>query len=207
MEVPGGNSNKLVVFLCEALGTAFLLMAVNFGGLSGNTPLVVALTVTGFAQMVGPISGGHFNPAITIAMFIKELGQPTNNVTWDYNALFAVGIILSQLVGGIIGVCIVALSVDTRKNETALSVPDINFITQLCPACGCNDGGNFLFKVFWVEMIMTFLFATLVLCIVKHNGSRDMPVNAIAIGFGLYTSISIAGPISGGCINPIVAII
>jgi len=32
--------------------------------------------------MLGPISGGHFNPAITMGMFIKELGKPTNNVTW-----------------------------------------------------------------------------------------------------------------------------
>ena len=31
MEVPGGTDNKIVVCLCEMLGTAFLLLAVNWG--------------------------------------------------------------------------------------------------------------------------------------------------------------------------------
>lgn len=49
MEVPGGTDNKIVVCLCELLGTCFLLIAVNWGGTSGNTPIAVGLTVMGFA--------------------------------------------------------------------------------------------------------------------------------------------------------------
>lgn len=74
MEVPGGIENKLVVCLCEMMGTAALLLAVNLGNTSSNTPICVGLTVFGMAQMFGPISGGHFNPAVTLGMFIKELG-------------------------------------------------------------------------------------------------------------------------------------
>lgn len=95
MEVPGGHDNKIVVCFCELLGTAFLLIAVNWGGTSNNTPIAVGLTVMGFAQMLGPISGGHFNPAITMGMFIKELGKPTNNVTWVQNLIYAIIIIIS----------------------------------------------------------------------------------------------------------------
>ena len=54
---------------------------------------------------------------------------------------------------------------------------------------------------------MTFLFASTVIAIVKHNGSKDMPVNAIAIGLSLYTAIMIAGGLSGGAINPAVALV
>jgi len=62
-------------------------------------------------------------------------------------------------------------------------------------------------KVMWVEMFMTFLFVSVVLATVKHNGSKDMPVNAIAIGTSLYTVIMIASGLSGGAINPAVAIV
>lgn len=62
-------------------------------------------------------------------------------------------------------------------------------------------------KVMWVEIFMTFLFVSVVIAIVKHNGSKDMPVNAIAIGTSLYTAIMIASGLSGGAINPAVALV
>jgi hypothetical protein len=36
MEVPGGEKNKILVCLYEALGTCFLLIAINWGCDSGN---------------------------------------------------------------------------------------------------------------------------------------------------------------------------
>lgn len=208
MEIPGGVDNKCVVCLCELMGTAFLLIAVNWGGTSANTPISVGLTVFGMAQVFGPISGGHFNPAVTIGMFIKELGKTTNNVSWAVNLGFAALIITSQIVGAIVGVTITALAMNLNQSDAPmLPVGPTNYITQLCPAGGCNDGGKYLSKVFWVEILMTFLFVSVVLQIVKHNGSQDMPVNALAIGITLYTSISIASGLSGGCINPAVGLI
>ena len=208
MEVPGGYDNKLVVCICEMLGTAFLLIGVNWGGTTGNTPIAVGLIVMGMAQMVGPISGGHFNPAVTMGMFVKELGKPTNHVSWKQNLVFALIIILSQIAGGILGVLIVplGLKLETRI-DTQLPTPPTNYITQLCPAHGCDDHGQHLTKVFWVEIFMTFFFVSTVIAIVKHNGSKDMPVNAIAIGISLYTTIMIAGGLSGGAINPAVGLV
>jgi len=58
-----------------------------------------------------------------------------------------------------------------------------------------------------VEFMMTFLFVTFVLQIVKHNGAKDMPVNALAIGVGLFTTVQIASGISGGAINPAVGLV
>lgn len=211
MEVPGGTSNKIVVCLCELMGTAFLIIAVNWGHTSNgglNTPVSVGLTVFGMAQIFGPISGGHFNPAVTMGMFIKELGQPTNNVSWGYNLIFAIGIIMCQLIGAILGVTIVSLGMSLSEVPGQTTIPASGaYITQLCPAGGCDDEGKYLSKVFWVEILMTFMFVSVVLQIVKHNGSADMPVNALAIGITLYTSISIAAGISGGCINPAVGTI
>jgi hypothetical protein len=45
MEVPGGSKNKFFVLVSELLGTSFIMMAVNWGGVSDATPQCVGLTV------------------------------------------------------------------------------------------------------------------------------------------------------------------
>ena len=72
MEVPGGKSNKVWVLVSELLGTSMLAAAANWGGCSNGVPICVGLVIFIMAQVFGPISGGHFNPAVTIAMMIKH---------------------------------------------------------------------------------------------------------------------------------------
>jgi hypothetical protein len=45
MEVPGGHKNKFFVLVSELIGTAFLMMAVNWGGVSDATPQCVGFTL------------------------------------------------------------------------------------------------------------------------------------------------------------------
>jgi glycerol uptake facilitator-like aquaporin len=77
MEVSGGKNNKLIVCLYEALGTCFLLIAINWGSDSGTKAVgyqseVVAVIIFGCIINFGPISGAHFNPALTVGVLIKE---------------------------------------------------------------------------------------------------------------------------------------
>lgn len=69
MEVPGGYDNKLLVCVNELLGTAMLLIAVNWSG--GN---VVGVCLTLYANIIifGSVSGGHFNPAVTAGVLIRQ---------------------------------------------------------------------------------------------------------------------------------------
>jgi glycerol uptake facilitator-like aquaporin len=93
----------------EGLGTAFLLAAVVGSGImaaklaGGNGALALLcntlptgaiLTVLIFA--LGPVSGAHFNPAVTLAF----LGR--REITWRSASLY----IVSQVLGGIIGVLV-----------------------------------------------------------------------------------------------------
>ncbi len=57
--------SKLAV---EFIGT-FILVFVIFA--SGH-PLVIGLTLAAIIFLGGAISGGHFNPAVTVASFIKK---------------------------------------------------------------------------------------------------------------------------------------
>lgn len=98
MEVPGASRNKFFVLWSEMVGTAFLMIAVNWGGTSSRTPLAVGLTVTIMAQMFGSISGGHFNPAVTIGMMIKHRHD---NVR--FGICFGISMIIFQFAGAGIG--------------------------------------------------------------------------------------------------------
>ena len=53
MEVPGGFNNKFFVLMSELIGTAFVMMAVNWGGVSDATPQCVGLTVFVLIQIFG----------------------------------------------------------------------------------------------------------------------------------------------------------
>merc|ERR1719473_556857 len=113
MEVPGGIDNKLMVCICEVIGTAFLLIAVNLGSVTGPTPFCVGFTVFAMATIIGPVSGGHMNPAVTLGMYIKH-STGTNAVQ---NAIYMVIIICSQLIGAMLGVTLSAMALDGTKNE------------------------------------------------------------------------------------------
>lgn len=93
----------------EALGTAFLLIAVVGSGIMADTlsggnvglALLANSTATGFALYVlittlGPISGAHFNPAVTVAFALMRQISP----------VMAAAYIAVQIVAGIIGVWI-----------------------------------------------------------------------------------------------------
>ena len=93
--------------IAEALGTAFLLAAVVGSGImaaklsGGNAALALLCNTlpTGAILIVlilalGPVSGAHFNPAVTLAFLCR------GRLSWRTAALYAA----SQIVGGIAGV-------------------------------------------------------------------------------------------------------
>ena len=102
MEVPGAGRNKFFVLWSEMVGTAFLLLAVNWGGTSSHTPLCVGLTVAVMAQMFGSISGDHFNPAVTVGMMIKHRHDDV-----PFGIVYGEVIMLFQFIGAAFG-CILS---------------------------------------------------------------------------------------------------
>lgn len=117
-------------------------------------------------------------------------------------------IIVSQILGAMLGSAISLMGFPLSPQKgTKLPSAGGHYLTQLCPANGCNDGGELMMQTIIVEFFMTFLFVTFVLQIVKHNGAKDVPINALAIGIALYTCIQTAAGISGGCINPAIGIV
>jgi len=105
---------KLRIFLAEFVGTAVLAMAIVGSGVMATnltkdvglqlfivafaTVLILAVLV----QMLGPVSGAHFNPAVTVGSFINK----------SISALTAINYVLTQFIGAFIGVVIANVMFD-----------------------------------------------------------------------------------------------
>ena len=69
METPKGHENKLYPLLYEFIGTAILCTAVLTSAGSG---VAVCFTLFIILILTGPVSGGHINPAVTMAVFFER---------------------------------------------------------------------------------------------------------------------------------------
>jgi len=102
-----GLGRKMQKLLAEGLGTAFLLIGVVGSGImgaalaDGNT--AIALLANAIATgcilfviitILGPISGAHFNPAVTLAFVLRR----------QMHVRDAVPYVIVQVIGGILGV-------------------------------------------------------------------------------------------------------
>lgn len=199
MEVDGGSDTKCLVCLYEALGTAILVAAVN---LSGPNPAAVGVALFAIAMFLGPVSGGHVNPAVTIAVWIKKGCSQLP---------FALMIIASQLIGACLG-CLIAFGVNHKQEE--IWVPGV---ARLCPPdmMAHKESGittcapyNELagFNMLLAEIIGTFIFISVIMSVKFYNGAMDV-LNALTVGGTLFGVICLAGPVSGAAINPAVGLV
>ena len=72
MENPTARNHKFIVFLYEALGTAFLLYAINMQNGFGFGVFGIAFTIFACILIGGPITGGHYNPAVSLGVFVTD---------------------------------------------------------------------------------------------------------------------------------------
>lgn len=156
----------------------------------------------------GPVSGGHFNPAVSTAVLVKE---GMSNLT--KHIVYYLLIISAQIIGAIVGVCLVALS-QQKDSDLKTIFPGI---ALLCPGVmptridetkdiicsNWNSAGS----VFMVEMIVTFIFTNVILTVKYHFGSKELLINAASIGTTLFAMIVVTGELTGGCLNPAIGLV
>ena len=187
------GANTVTTAVAEAVGTFFLTLTIiavaisaSLGKPVAGSPygsvavalgggFVLAATVAGF----GPVSGAHFNPAVTVGLAVNR------RCPWRY----VPGYLAAQLAGGI-GAALVAWAV---FGPPARSIAHLGATS---PAPGVSAGG-----VLAIEAIVTFLFVVVVTS-VATNPKVAAPATSLSIGLGLCASILIAGPVSGAAVNP-----
>ena len=103
MEVPQAKGKLSTVMGYEFLGTAMLVYAVN---VSCGFPLaVVGITGTLWIciMIMGPITGGHCNPAVSIGVLFASK-KPMEEIE------YFIKIVISQLLGGFFGLILAFFS-------------------------------------------------------------------------------------------------
>ena len=94
MEVEGGSSHKLMVCIYELIGTAFLGFAIL---VSKGNAVAVSMSVFMIILVLGPITGAHMNPAVTISVY-------TAGGKYGQDLVFMIMIIIAQCLGGFLAI-------------------------------------------------------------------------------------------------------
>ena len=166
---------KLVV---EFIGTFFLVLTVGLAVANAGdlAPLAIGASLMVMIFAGGHVSGGHFNPAVSTAVFLR--GKMT--CAREYGAYVA-----TQLVAGVVAALVVML---------------LGF--DYDDAIATGDAGKMLIA----EFLFTFALAWVVLNVATARGTADNSFYGLAIGFTVVVGAYAVGAISGGAFNPAVAL-
>ena len=202
MEVPGAKDAKSWVCLYEFFGTALLIYSINACQSGASVSTDVGLTLFACILLFGDVSGGHFNPAVSIAVFIKEGSEKMGE-----NFGFMVMLWLSQVLGATFGVMLASISMQ-NDNILMLCPPVENSRTNgegdlLCAPANNTIGFNMLIA----EIMGTFTLASVILIVKYNTASTSGTLKAFAVGVSLTVGVLMIGGISGGCMNPAVGFV
>ncbi|BBH70168.1 glycerol uptake facilitator protein [Actinoplanes sp. OR16] len=148
--------------------------------LGGATvPVAATAALTAMIVVLGGVSGGHFNPAVTVALAV--IGR----FPWSHVALYAA----AQLAGGVAaGLAVWGFAGPPGRSAAALGATT--------PAPGVNG-----LRVLLIEAVVTFLLV-LVIVAVAADPSTPRSRAALTIGVTLGLAILLSGPLTGAGVNP-----
>jgi glycerol uptake facilitator len=183
----------LAAYLAELIGTFLLVFFITsvvvlfvstgsqaqFGSDFAVIGLVHAFLLFGLIVMFGVVSGGHFNPAVTLAaMAIKRIA-PLDGVIY----------MLAQLSGGVLGALLTKSLLMDEGRATNYGAANVSGLLS----------SNFAGAT--IEAIGTFCLVLVILAAVfsKKSFKEWAP---LAIGTTLGFIVMVGGPLTGGSFNP-----
>jgi MIP family channel proteins len=183
----------LAAYLAELIGTFLLVFFIvgvvvlfvatgnqaQFGSDFAVVGLVHAFLLFGLIVMFGVVSGGHFNPAVTLAAAAIKRISPIDAVIY----------LLAQLSGAVLGALAAKNLLLDEGRATNYGAAQVSELL----------GGNFQGMI--VEGIGTFCLVLVILAAVfsKKSVKEWAP---LAIGTTLGFIVMVGGPLTGGAFNP-----
>jgi aquaporin Z len=167
-------------YAVEAIGAFFLVFTVAACGLSGSpfTPLAAGGVLMVMVYAGGHLSGGHYNPAVTMAALVRR----------RIGIADAVGYWIAQLVAGVIAALI------ARAVVSPAAVLPLHL------------SGRALTAAAVAELLFTFALCYVVLNVATSKDQQNNSFFGLAIGFTVVAGAFAVGGISGGAFNPAVAL-
>jgi aquaporin Z len=165
--------------LVEFVGSLFLVLVVGLTVVPPNVgpfaPLAIGAALAALVYAGGHISGGHYNPAVTLAAWLRG-----RNATKEIAPFM-----LAQLLGGVAAGYLVLFF---RSGNTA--------------PVAAHDA----VKALTAEFLFTFLLAYVVLNTTISSRSAGNASYGLAIGLAFCAGLYAATPLSGGALNPAIAV-
>jgi aquaporin Z len=167
-------------------GSAVLAAAVPDVGIGWlGVSLAFGLTVLTMAYAVGHISGGHFNPAVSLGLWMGK----------RFPAKDLLGYIIAQVVGGLVAGAVLYL--------IASGQPGFDAAASGFAANGYGDhspAGYSMLAGFLTEVVMTFVFLVIILWVTGPGAPQGFGPLAIGLALTLIHLISI--PVTNTSVNP-----
>ena len=167
-------------YAVELIGAFFLVFTVGISVISGSAfaPLAIGGVLMVMIYAGGHVSGGHYNPAVTVAALVRgRIGGGD-----------AVGYWIAQLVGGLIA---------------AAAVGGVLHRAQTTPT---TLSGHTLVAALVVELLFTFALCYVVLNVATSRSNPDNSFYGLAIGFTVVAGAFAVGGISGAAFNPAITL-
>jgi aquaporin Z len=167
-------------YVTEFVGTFGLVLTIGcvVMGESSLAPLAIGGVLAALVFAGGHISGAHYNPAVTLAVFLRGRVRGI-----DVLAYFG-----AQIVGGLLG------AVAARMIVNPASIEAVSF------------SGREIAVALVAEFLFTFLLAYVVLNVATSQDHADNSFYGLAIGFTVFAGAAAVGGLSGAAFNPAVAI-
>ncbi|HUG28136.1 MAG TPA: aquaporin [Gemmatimonadales bacterium] len=164
-------------YLTEAIGTFFLVFTICLTVVQGTpfAPLAIGAALMIMVYMGGHISGGHYNPAVTLAAVLRG-ALPSNRLG---------GYWVCQLLGSVLAAYVACLVTGQK----------------FAPAPGTGVTSR---SALAVEFLFTFALCLVVLNVATSQKTEGNSYYGLAIGFTIVVAAFAGGGLSGGAFNPAV---
>ena len=158
-------------YIMEYIGTMFLVLAIGFS----QNPLAIGIMLGVMIYMGGHISGGHYNPAVTLSVYFRK--KLESKFVWGY--------IVFQVLGAF----------------TAALIYYLVYSNTFYPA---PAEGIVLWKAILLELLFTFALCSVVLAVATSEKTKGNFIYGFAIGLTVTAGAYSVGPLTGGAFNPAV---
>jgi aquaporin Z len=183
------GTGLLVFFGCGVATVTFGYRAFGSSFAAGviASSLAFGIVMAALVALIGPISGSHVNPAVTLGAFLSR----------RISIIDAVGYWVAQFIGGILGALLLLWVMHTVPGYTRAKVglAANGWGTSPASVLGVSGAGAFL-----IEVIITAVFVLVVLSATRKEA--NVAVSGAVIGLGLLLANLVATPIDGASVNP-----
>jgi aquaporin Z len=170
-------------FSVEAIGTFVLVFTVGaaVATRSSLAPLAIGASVMMMVYAGGHVSGGHYNPAVTLAVLLRRrIGLRDAVEYW-----------IAQLGAGVLAALLVRIVIDPVEATKTATL---------------TLSGHALGAAFVVELLFTLALCYVVLNVATSKSHPNNSFYGLAIGFTVLAGAAAVGTISGGAFNPAVTL-